>query len=81
MGDSFGALQVPYLLPKFGFPLLQLRGWVGLGAAELEMKAAPFKIALREDWRQLKRSTPTTERSRLCSEQVELQLHILRHVM
>ena len=42
MCASFGALQLPYLLPKYGFPLLQMPGWVGLEEEALETKAAPY---------------------------------------
>ena len=53
MGASFGALQVPYLLPKYGFPLLRIPGWVGLDNEALDTKAAPYKIALRAHWKAL----------------------------
>jgi hypothetical protein len=61
--------QVPYLLPKFGFPLLRLPGWVELTDEELQMKAAPFKIAAKKHWAALKRSAALDEQQRLASEQ------------
>ena len=61
--------QVPYLLPKFGFPLLRLSGWVDLTDEELEMKAAPFKIAARKLWASLKTSTTLDEHQRSAIEQ------------
>jgi len=30
MGDSWGALAVPYLLAKYVFPMLEHVGWVGM---------------------------------------------------
>jgi hypothetical protein len=69
MGDSFGALQVPYLLPKYGFPLLQFPGWVGLDADALEMKCAPYKISLRSQWKELKVAHVLTEQEKLSEEQ------------
>ena len=69
MGKSFGALQLPYLVPKYGFPLLQMPGWVGLEKEALETKAAPFKIALREHWKELTVGHELTEEEKLAEEQ------------
>ena len=69
MGASFGALQLPYLVPKYGFPLLQMPGWVGLEEEALETKAAPFKIALRTHWKELTVAHVLTEEERLAEEQ------------
>ena len=32
-GDSYGALQIPYMLAKFVFPLMKYEGYVGLTMA------------------------------------------------
>ena len=64
-----GVWQVPYLLPKFGFPLLRQPGWVDLTDEELETKAAPFKIAARKHWASLKTSATLDEQQRLAIEQ------------
>ena len=61
MGPSFGARQMPYLLPKFGFPLLKMPGWVGLEEQALETKAAPFKMALVAHWKALTTAHVLTE--------------------
>jgi hypothetical protein len=54
MGDSWGALTVPYLLAKYVFPAMQHVGWVGLREAELLEKARPFSLELRANWGRLK---------------------------
>ena len=54
MGDSWGALAVPYLLAKYVFPLMQHVGWVGLREAELLEKARPYSLELRANWARLK---------------------------
>ena len=54
MGDSWGALAVPYLLAKYVFPMLQLAGWVGLREAELLEKARSYSVELRANWGRLK---------------------------
>ena len=69
MGRSFGALQLPYLVPKYGFPLLKLPGWVDLEEEALETNAAPFKIALRAHWKALTVSHTLTEMEKLAEEQ------------
>ena len=69
MGASFGALQLPYLVPKYGFPLLRMPGWVGLDEEALETKAAPFKIALRAHWKALTVAHVLTEEETLAEEQ------------
>ena len=69
LGDSFGLYHLPYLLPKFGLPLLKLPGWTGLSRLELDMKCAPVKVALKAEWHRLRVSTPLTARQRLAVEQ------------
>ena len=54
MGDSWGALAVPYLLAKYVFPLMQHVGWVGLREAEVLEKARPYSLELRANWARLK---------------------------
>ena len=54
MGDSWGALAVPYLLAKYVFPMLEHVGWVGLREAQLLEKARPFSLELRANWARLK---------------------------
>lgn len=54
MGDSWGRLAVPYLLPRYVFPYLQFEGWVGLGVAERNEKVRPFLLELKENWDNLK---------------------------
>jgi hypothetical protein len=60
---------VPYLLPKFGFPMLRMPGWVGLTDEALETKSAPFKISARKHWDALKKSATLDEHQRLAVEQ------------
>ena len=69
LGNSFGALQVPYLLPKYGFPMLKFPGWVGLDEEALLTKASPYKIALRAEWKRLEKSCEPTELEKLAAEQ------------
>ena len=54
MGDSWGQLAVPYLLPKYAFVKLGYKGWVELGAEELHVKCRPYIAELRENWKRLK---------------------------
>ena len=57
MGDAF-ELQIRYMLAKFVFVSLKYKGWTGLSAHALHEKAEPFKFAVREHWKRLKRSDP-----------------------
>ena len=57
LGDSF-ELQIRYMLAKFVFVALGYPGWTGLSAHALHEKAEPFKFAVREHWKRLKRSDP-----------------------
>ena len=53
-GDSYGELQIPYMLGKFVFPLMGYEGWTGLTLAEAKAKNAPLCQELREHWKALK---------------------------
>lgn len=55
LGDSY-ELQIRYMLAKFVFVSLQYKGWVGLSEHALYKKAEPYKFAVREIWKRLKRS-------------------------
>ena len=57
LGDSF-ELQLRYMLAKFVFVSLEYVGWTGLNAYELHKKAEPYKFAVCEHWKRLKRSDP-----------------------
>ena len=46
------------MLAKFVFVALEYTGWTGLSAHDLHEKAEPFKFAVREHWKRLKRSDP-----------------------
>ena len=54
MGDSWGELAVPYLLPKFVFPLMKYEAWCGLTPDALETKCRPYLSELKENWKRLK---------------------------
>ena len=54
MGDSWGQLAVPYLLPKYVFVRRGYAGWAELGAEALHMKCRPYVAELRENWQRLK---------------------------
>ena len=55
MGDSY-ELQIRYMLAKFVFVSLKYSGWEGLDAHALHVKAEPYKFAVGEHWKRLKRS-------------------------
>ena len=55
LGDGY-ELQIRYMLAKFVFVALKYKGWVGLSEHELHEKATPYKFAVREHWKRLKRS-------------------------
>ena len=55
LGDSF-ELQIRYMLAKFVFVSLKYKGWVGLSEHAIHEKAEPYKYAVREHWKRLKRS-------------------------
>ena len=57
MGDGY-ELQIRYMLAKFVFVALKYKGWVGLSEHALHEKAEPYKFAVREHWKRLKRSDP-----------------------
>ena len=46
------------MLAKFVFVALKYKGWVGLNEHELHEKAEPYRYAVREHWKRLKRSDP-----------------------
>lgn len=54
MGDSWGELAVPYLLPKYAFVRLGYAGWAELDAEALHARCRPFVAELRENWKRLK---------------------------
>ena len=54
MGDSWGALAVPYLLAKYVFPRMEHVGWTGLHEAALLEKSRPYSLELRANWARLK---------------------------
>ena len=54
MGDSWGQLAVPYLLPKYAFVKLGYTGWAELGKEALDAKCRPYVAELRENWKRLK---------------------------
>ena len=54
MGDSWGLLAVPYLLPKYVFVRCGYPGWAGLDRDALQAKCRPFLAELRENWQKLK---------------------------
>ena len=45
-----------YMLAKFVFVSLKYKGWVGLSEHAIHEKAEPYKYAVREHWKRLKRS-------------------------
>jgi len=53
-GDSYGELQIPYMLGKFVFPLMGYEGWTGLSLAEAKAKNSPLCQELRDHWKALK---------------------------
>ena len=57
LGDSY-ELQIRYMLARFVFVSLKYKGWVGLSEHALHQKAEPYKFAVREHWKRLKRSDP-----------------------
>ena len=54
MGDQWGQLAVPYLLPKYVFKKLGYSGWVGLDSDALHSKCRPYIAELRDNWKRLK---------------------------
>ena len=54
MGDSWGKLAVPYLLPRYVFPLMEHAGWTDLCTHELDALCLPYKRELRANWERLK---------------------------
>ena len=54
LGDSWGQLAVPYLLPKYVFVKLGYSGWAEVDAEALHIKCRPYVAELRENWRRLK---------------------------
>ena len=42
MGDSWGELAVPYLLPKYVFVRRGYAGWAGLDRDALQSKCRPY---------------------------------------
>ena len=54
MGDSWGELAVPYLLPKYVFVKLGYKNWAKLDAEALHSKCRPYVAELRENWKRLK---------------------------
>ena len=44
------------MLAKFVFVALEYEGWTGLSEHELHEKAEPYKFAVRQHWKRLKRS-------------------------
>ena len=70
-GDSYGALQIPYMLAKFVFPLMQYEGFVGLTVAQAAAKNQVYCHELKEHWKSLKVQQPDvtlvrTHRARRC---------------
>jgi hypothetical protein len=57
MGDGY-ELQIRYMLVKFVFVALKYKGWVRLSEHALHEKAEPYKFAVREHCKRLKRSDP-----------------------
>ena len=57
-GDSYGALQIPYMLAKFVFPLMQYEGYVGLTVAQAACKNQEYCHELKEHWKSLKVQVP-----------------------
>ena len=57
-GDSYGLLQIPYMLAKFVFPLMKYEGFVGLSIAQAAAKNQEFCHELKEHWRALKVQEP-----------------------
>ena len=55
LGDSY-ELQIRYMLAKFVFVSLGYKGWTGLSPHALHEKAEPYKMAVSERWKRLKRS-------------------------
>ena len=49
-GDSYGLLQIPYMLGKYVFPLMQYEGWTGITVAEAKVKNKPYADALKAHW-------------------------------
>ena len=54
MGDSWGQLAVPYLLPRYVFPLMEYAGWTDLRVHELDALCLPYKKELHANWDGLK---------------------------
>ena len=57
LSDAY-ELQIRYMLAKFVFVSLRYKGWTGLSEHALHEKAEPYKFAVREHWKRLKRSDP-----------------------
>ena len=60
MSDSWGSLQVPYLLATHVFTACGYAGWAGLRTHELQEKAKPYTVELRRNWDRLKKSVVRT---------------------
>ena len=57
-GDSYGSLQIPYMLGKFVFPLMKYEGFVGITRAEAKAKNQTYCHELKEHWKSLKVREP-----------------------
>ena len=74
-GDSYGLLQIPYMLAKFVFPLMKYDGYVGLTMAQAKAKNQEYCHELKEHWKSLKVREPDAsvvrvrrlERDRFCA--------------
>ena len=66
-GDSYGLLQIPYMLAKFVFPMMKYEGFVGLTVAEATKKNQEYCHELKEHWKALKVQEP--DRSTVCVSQ------------
>ena len=53
MGDSWGQLAVPYLLPKYVFAKLGYKDWAKLDMDALHAKCRPYVCELRDNWKRL----------------------------
>jgi len=52
--DAYGALQIPFMLAKFVFPLMKYEGFVGLTLSEASAKNMEYRHALKDHWKALK---------------------------
>ena len=76
-GDSYGQLQIPYMLAKFVFPMMGCEGWTGLTTAEAKAKNVTFKDELREHWKALKVQEETPSRRDLVKKKWDDQLYFM----